>query len=134
MKILGKKVSSYLVQMFVLGMALCLMIVFAGSAQEEDLKVVTPDVSKELEVVRQILDTPQVKKAMEYVDASKEETIQEWLSLCNAYGPQGDEIYRSRHIYKLFRIYGLERVHIDDKLNVIGVRPGKGNGPTIVVS
>ncbi len=109
------------------------------------LQVAYPDVSREAAVARRILETPQVQSAMQYVDEADAETIQEWLSLCNAYGPSGGqsemsrlghgtEIYRSRLLYKLFRIYGLERVHIDDEGNVIGIRPGVGEGPTVVLN
>lgn len=97
-------------------------------------QIETPDVSAELRTVRQVLDSPEMRRAMAYVDASDDETVQEWLSLCNAYGPQGDEIYRSRLIYKLFRIYGLDNVHIDDERNVVGVRRGTGGGPTVVLN
>jgi acetylornithine deacetylase/succinyl-diaminopimelate desuccinylase-like protein len=90
--------------------------------------------TQELAVARRALSLPRIESAFAYVEQSEEETVREWLSLCNAYGPQGDEIYRSRLIYKLFRIYGLEKVHIDDALNVIGVRPGTGGGRTVVLN
>ena len=89
-----------------------------------------PDLTEELRVARQTLSSPQVQRAFEYVEGSESETVQEWLSLCNAYGPSGEEIKRSRLLFKLFRIYGLENVHIDDALNVIGVRPGVGEAMT----
>ncbi len=103
---------------------------------------VTPDVTQELAVARQVLASPRVQAAFEYLEGAQEETVREWLSLCNAYGPQnasgydtkGAEIYRSRLLYKLFRIYGLEKVHIDDMWNVIGIRPGSGDGPTLVLN
>ena len=93
-----------------------------------------PDLTEELRVTRQMLSSPEIQRAFEYVEGSEEETVQEWLSLCNAYGPSGEEIRRSRLLFKLFRIYGLENVHIDDALNVIGVRPGVGEGPTVVLN
>ncbi len=92
-----------------------------------------PEYSRELAIARQLLADPLVKKAMDYVDASDEETVREWLSLCNTYGPNGDEIYRSRLISRLMRIYGLENVHIDDARNVIGIRRGSGGGPKTVL-
>ncbi len=112
-----------------------------GAAQA----VAYPNVDEELSAARQMLQTPRVQDAMTYVDGSDEETIREWLQLCEAYGPSGpqsemarsghgDEIYRSRLLYRLFRIYGLEKVHIDDELNVIGIRPGIGDGPTVVLN
>ncbi len=95
---------------------------------------VVPDLTAELQTVRQALNTASVRRAFEYVEQSEAETVQEWLSLCNAYGPSGNEIQRSRLLFKLFRIYGLETVHIDDALNVVGVRPGAGEGPTVVLN
>lgn len=104
-------------------------VVTVGRAQ-----ITTPNITGELRGARQLLDNPQVKLALQYIDNSDDETVQEWLSVCNAYGPQGDETYRSRLLYKLFRIYGLDNVHIDDARNVIGVRKGIGGGPTIVLN
>jgi acetylornithine deacetylase/succinyl-diaminopimelate desuccinylase-like protein len=101
----------------------------AGLAQP-----VTPDVGPELQVARQVMNAARMQRAFEYVDGSEAETVREWLSICNAYGPQADEIQRSRLLYKLFRIYGLENVHIDDARNVIGIRPGVGEGPTVVLN
>ena len=96
-----------------------------------------PDISKELAEVRAVMGNPVFKKAMQWVEKEQEnpqELIEAWLGLCEAQGPSGDEIYRSRHIKTLFQIYGLENVHIDGALNVIGIRPGKGNGPKVVLN
>jgi acetylornithine deacetylase/succinyl-diaminopimelate desuccinylase-like protein len=94
----------------------------------------TPDLSKELAAARQVLQSPAMSRALAYIDGAEAETVQEWLSLCNAYGPSGDEGRRSRLIYRLFRIYGLDNVHIDDALNVIGIRRGTRGGPTVVLN
>ena len=111
--------------------AVALAAVLAAPAVAQ---IATPDIGRELQVAQQLLATPQMKGAMAYVDGSDDETVQEWLSICNAYGPNGDEQYRWRLLYKLFRIYGLENVHIDDARNVIGVRKGVGGGPTVVLN
>jgi len=106
---------------------------------------VTLDLSQELSQAREALSSPLLESAFSYVDGAEEETVQEWLSLCNAHAPSaaatraaqngyGTEIYRSRLISKLFLIYGLEKVHIDDALNVMGVRPGTGGGPAVVLT
>lgn len=94
----------------------------------------TPPLDRELETVRAVFRTSRFQSAMAYVEQAETETVQEWLSLCNADGPSGQEGGRSRLLYKLFRIYGLERVHINDALNVIGVRPGSGDGPAVVLN
>lgn len=107
------------------------------SALPAAAQLVEVDVSRELQVVRQALATPQLKSALAYVEQMQKEPddiLQEWIGLCNAYGPSGDEIYRARHIKKLFQIYGLENVHIDNQQNVIGIRPGVGGGPKVVLN
>jgi len=91
-------------------------------------------VPQEEQVVRNVLATPEMKKALEYINASDEETIREWTQVCNAHGPSGDEIFRARMLWKLMRIYGLENVHIDDRRNVVGIRRGTGGGPTVVLN
>lgn len=91
-------------------------------------------VPQEEATVRKVLASPEMKKALDYVNASDDETVREWVSLCNAHGPSGDEIFRARLIWKLLRIYGLENVHIDDQRNVIGIRRGTGGGPTVVLN
>lgn len=95
------------------------------------------NLDREVAVVRQHLETPSLKRALEFVEeqiADPSDVIQDWLGVCNALGPSGDEIFRARHIYKMFRIYGLEEVYIDDKYNVVAVRHGVGDGPTVVLN
>ena len=114
-----------------LGTVFTLVVADEGHAQEpQGVKV---DVSEELQTAQQVLATDQLKMALQYTDRSRDETIQEFLRVCNANGPAGDEIYRARHLHRLFRIYGLENVHIDDQRNVIGIRRGTGEGPTVVL-
>ncbi|MEE8325899.1 MAG: M20/M25/M40 family metallo-hydrolase [candidate division NC10 bacterium] len=116
----------------VVGTAFILVGTHEGRAQEP--QGVEVNVSEELQTVQQILATDQLKKALQYTEQSRDETIQEFLRVCNANGPAGDEIFRARHLHRLFRIYGLENVHIDDQMNVIGIRRGAGEGPTVVLN
>ena len=116
----------------VLAGAVLALSAFPAFAQEEGTRVLK--VPQEETLARKVMDSAPMKKALEYVNASDDETIIEWLSLCNAHGPSGDEIFRARHIWKLLRMYGLENVHIDDRNNVIGIRRGTGGGPTVVLN
>ena len=93
-----------------------------------------PDLQHEIAEARSVLASETMTGAFEYLRTARAETVREWLSLCEAYGPSGGEGPRSQLLYRLFRIYGLERVRIDDELNVIGERPGTGNGPTVVLN
>ena len=103
------------------------------AAPMEAGEIVLP-VPQEEAVARRVLNSAPMKSALDYINGSDEETVREWLSLCNAHGPSGDEIFRARHLWKLMRMYGLENVHIDDRRNVIGIRKGTGGGPTVVLN
>jgi acetylornithine deacetylase/succinyl-diaminopimelate desuccinylase-like protein len=102
-----------------------------------------PDISEELAIILEHLNTPELSAALDFVEAQQQgpaDVIQDWIGVCNAYAPSqggglmGNEAYRSNYIYKMFRIYGLEQVYIDDDLNVVAVRPGTGGGPTVVLN
>jgi len=93
-----------------------------------------PDLTRETAEARRVLASQPLNRAMEYLRTAREETVREWLELCEVYGPSGGELPRSQLIYRLFRIYGLQKVRIDDAGNVIGVRPGTGDGPTVVLN
>jgi len=114
-----------------LGAALALAPLPAFSQEEGSIVIKVPDEEK---VVREVMATAEMKKALQYIDDSDEETIREWQQLCDTHAPSGDEIYRARLIWKLLRIYGLENVHIDDRRNVIGIRKGTGGGPKVVLN
>lgn len=115
-----------------------LVIVSAGAFPNgTDAQNAALDLTAEVEIVMRFLGTPEVQAALDFVEsqiADPSDVIQDWLGVCNALGPSHDEIFRSRHIYKMFRIYGLEEVYIDDMLNVIAIRRGTGDGPTVVLN
>lgn len=118
-------------------LSLLCAVVACAAGNGEACAQATPDVSKELAVVRKHLETPTLKRALEFVEeqiVDPSDVIQDWIGVCNALGPSHDEIFRARHIYKMFRIYGLEEVYIDDLYNVVAIRRGKGNGPTVVLN
>ncbi len=123
-------------------LAFIVVMVCTGSARLIAQQTSSPfpmkrtDLGPEIAQAKAVLANPKVQAALKYVDEpeSKKETIQQWLDLVNTYSPTGSEIYKARHLAKLFNIYGLENVHIDDANNVIGMRPGTGGGPTIVLN
>jgi len=95
------------------------------------------DVQREVEIVRRHMASPELSAALRFIEgqqADPKDVLQDWIGVCNAYGPSRDEAYRSNHIHKMFRIYGLEHVYIDRDRNVVAVRPGTGGGPKVVIT
>ena len=66
-----------------LSTAFTLVLADEGHAQEP--QGVTVDVSDELQTAQQVLATDQLKKALQYTEQSRDETIQEFLRVCNAF-------------------------------------------------
>lgn len=109
------------------------LLAYSNSVQAQTVV----DVPKEIATVKQYMGTPEMKSALAFIEkaqADPQDVVQDWIGVCNAYGPSRDEVYRSNHIYKMFRIYGLEQVYIDRDRNVIAVRPGTGGGPKVVLT
>jgi hypothetical protein len=65
--------------------------VFPIQARSQEI----PDLTREIQVARQALESPRVERAFAYVEGAGEETVQEWIGLCNAAGPSGNELQRS---------------------------------------
>lgn len=127
---------------FAAGLILAFAVAWQGRARvaaqqpSSALPMKRTDLGPEIAEAKAVLANPAIQAALKYIDEpeSKKETIQQWLDLVNTYSPDGAEMYKARHLAKLFNIYGLENVHIDDAHNVIGIRPGTGGGPTIVLN
>ncbi len=109
--------------------------VFATRIAAQEVKPpVKPDLTEELKVVRSVLGGAEMQKAIAYIESSRDETVAEFLQVCNANGNSQNEWFRARLLYKLLLIYGLENVQIDDELNVYGIRRGVGTGPKVVLN
>ena len=121
-----------MVSMNSLQIATTLVVVLATTAAPASAQL--PDLTRETAEAREVLASEPLSRAMAYLRTARDESVREWLQLCEAYGPSGGELPRSQLIYRLFRIYGLQKVRIDDAGNVIGVRPGEGEGPTVILN
>ena len=111
-----------------------LALISGGLTVAQAQEPATPNVEQELRAVRAVLNGAEMQEAFRYVDESKEETVREFLQVCNVAAPSQDEIYRARLLRKLLLIYGLENVFIDDETNVYGIRRGVGDGPTVILN
>ncbi|MDX1623024.1 MAG: M20/M25/M40 family metallo-hydrolase [Gemmatimonadota bacterium] len=77
---------------------------------------------------------PAVRRALEHVAETEERTISEQIAICEIPAPPFGEAERAAAYRDHLAALGLERVRIDAEGNVIGERPGAGEGPTVVLS
>jgi acetylornithine deacetylase/succinyl-diaminopimelate desuccinylase-like protein len=84
--------------------------------------------------LKQIFDSPKVKQALENLKASEARTIQEQIAICEIPAPTFHEERRAAWFKQRFTELGLKNVRIDKAGNVLGERPGKGNGPVLALA
>ena len=79
-----------------------------------------------------LLDRPEVKKALQSVDARATEIVDEWIHLVEIPAPSTKEQARAKYIRTEMEKLGLIDIRTDDIFNVSGIRKGTGGGPLVV--
>ena len=93
-----------------------------------------PPLSEEvLAQVKKLAEKPEVKAAMEQAAREVDRAMEEQIELCEIEAPTFHEEVRARRVAELMRAYGLTNVVTDPIGNVVGRRPGKGNGPVLAL-
>lgn len=93
-----------------------------------------PPLSEEvLAQVKKLAEKPEVKAAMEQAAREVDRAMEEQIELCEIEAPTFHEEVRARCVAELMRAYGLTDVVTDPIGNVVGRRPGKGNGPVLAL-
>lgn len=77
---------------------------------------------------------PDVREALDAIRESEPRTIDEQIAICRIPAPPFSETERAEAYRERLAAIGLERVRIDAEGNVLGERPGSGDGPTVVLS
>lgn len=86
-----------------------------------------------LSSIKTLKDSPKVAKALQIAVDEAELGMKEQIELCEIPAPTFEEAERGEEIAHRMRAYGLTDVSVDDIGNVIGFRPGKGNGPVLAI-
>jgi acetylornithine deacetylase/succinyl-diaminopimelate desuccinylase-like protein len=85
------------------------------------------------EQVRAMLARPEVVKAFQHIDASKESILKEWAAITEVNAPSGKERRRAEFVEKILRKQKLDEIRYDRTGNLVAVRKGVGGGPTVVI-
>jgi tripeptide aminopeptidase len=78
-----------------------------------------------------LMEHPRVARALAWLEENFDAQVEEWIRINEIPAPSGMEEERGRYVAERMREEGLE-VRIDAIGNVIGLRPGTGEGPTLV--
>jgi tripeptide aminopeptidase len=94
-----------------------------------------PTISAPVEqTFQRLLAAPSVKIALAAIEADDERTLRDQIELTEIPAPPFKEAVKAAEFLKRLRAMGFADSRIDSEGNVIGVRKGSGNGPTLVVS
>ena len=77
---------------------------------------------------------PQMRRALDAIREFNEWTLQQQIELTEIEAPPFKEARRGEEFKRRFEALGLRNVRIDSEGNVIGERPGTGNGPVVMIS
>ncbi len=94
----------------------------------------TVKVPAQSDELKEILSSPAVRRALDYLKASEGETIDEQVRICEIPAPPFKEQERAAYFKQRFIELGLKDVRIDREGNAIGERPGAGGGPVLVLA
>lgn len=92
-------------------------------------------VSEEIKTVfSELLKDARVNAGIDFLKVDNENTTKEQITITSISAPTFQEQDRGLDYQKRLMNYGLKKVEIDRQGNVFGIRPGKGNGPKLVVA
>lgn len=86
------------------------------------------------EIGPRLLQDPVVAAAVQAAEALEPWVIEQQVALCEVEAPPFKEQARAEVYRQAFERLGLQRVRIDEVGNVLGERPGTGEGPHLVYS
>src|SRR5699024_1612086 len=108
-----------------------LIPVVTGATNSNDDYELSPGVE---DAYSNLMDDPTVNDALDFIESDHDNTIQDQIDLTEIPAPPFKEEKRAEDYKERFEDLDLEDVHIDEEGNVIGNRPGNGDGPTLVIS
>ncbi len=87
------------------------------------------DYNAQAKAIRERAD---VKRAFDYIDAHRDDILNEWKTITEINAPSGKEQLRAAFVKRLLESYKLDRVYGDAVGNVIAVRKGTSEGKAVV--
>lgn len=85
-------------------------------------------------VYRLLLADPVITKGLAFIKGDQEKTLADQVALCEIPAPPFQEQKRAADFMERLQALGLKDIYLDQVGNVLGIRPGTGNGPKLVVA
>ncbi|MGA7615087.1 MAG: M20/M25/M40 family metallo-hydrolase [Thermoanaerobaculia bacterium] len=116
-----------------LALVTLLLITSACTTTRSARLAVPPPDPRTIAEVEATVAQPSVTKALGWIDAHHDDILAEWRTLTEINAPSGHEAMRAAAIEQRLREIRSLEVSRDDAGNIIAVRKGIGDGPTVVI-
>jgi acetylornithine deacetylase/succinyl-diaminopimelate desuccinylase-like protein len=110
----------------------CALAAFAGAIHAQSLQVTVTEPARA--AFAKLNAAPAVKQGLAFLEKDDANTFNDQKALTEIPAPPFKEQVRAEEYRKRLAALGLKDVRIDSEGNAIGVRPGTGNGPRLVIS
>lgn len=104
---------------------------FTLAQSPQSIVPISPDVETAFQRLRA---EPQIVAILEQLKADEAEAVREQIRMTEIPAPPFMEERRAAYFLEQMRSRGLADAYIDSEGNVIGIRRGKGNGPTLLLA
>jgi tripeptide aminopeptidase len=108
-----------------IGLAVLMLVLVPGLGAQEN---------PHAEEVRQLLDRPEVRAALQHVEATDDRTMADLRTLTQIPAPPFMEDERGARFLEMLVELGVDSAWVDAEGNVLGLRRGTGAGETLAVS
>lgn len=114
-----------------------ILAITACSLQTTNEDKVQDEIAVEAQYTNEVVELSEnakIQKAMEFIQDTDDETVQDQIVITEIAAPPFMEEVRAERFANMMREYGLEQVETDEEGNVVGKRPGTEGEQTIVIS
>ncbi len=117
-------------------LAICGLIImqWCGTALAQDTRPLVPADDAIVSQFDAVFTDPRVQDALERILQREARTIEEQLAITEIPAPPFMEQRRAEDYLQRMRAYGLDDAYIDSIGNVVALRSGTGDGPTLLIT
>lgn len=113
----------------------CLVLLqFCGSVAAQNTRPLIPADEPIVDQFRAVVADPRVVQALQRIREREEQTVAEQLEITEIPAPPFQEQRRAEDYLQRLRALGMDDAYQDDEGNVVALRSGTGEGPTLLIA
>ena len=112
----------------------CILLLLCNAVLAQGMRpLIPPDPAIQTQFIS-VLSDPSVQEALQLIQQRESRTVGEQLEITEIPAPPFKEQRRAEDFLQRVRALGLSNAYIDSEGNVVAARPGRGDGPTLLIA